>query len=387
MLRELIRSEHVKNAIIFCNRKRDVAILLKSLLKHGFNAGALHGDMDQMSRTATLDAFREGRITLLAASDVAARGLDIPDVSHIFNFDVPWQSDDYVHRIGRTGRAGKEGRSLTLVTPDDVKQLKDIEKMLGAPITWIGDAPSADDIASGPSAVAAVAADAAAGRPRCAPSRAAAQRRPVPQRSASATRAQRRGDEAAPAGARGRTGCTQRSEQPQPALSRAPSSRRRSARIAIAASTTLSGIGKPGRPRPHGRPRAHGGAAPSARGDRRPQRGDRPARPEDARRQARRSSFAGQAGPPALGAASATCPTATGRSHTVTGRPRRSRAGLPEEDHAHATERERLVSSRNCASASISGTQCAKLVAVLRAGSPARPTGMTGASCVLSLRA
>jgi superfamily II DNA/RNA helicase len=149
VLRELIRSEHVKNAIIFCNRKRDVAILLKSLQKHGFNAGALHGDMDQMSRMATLDAFREGRITLLAASDVAARGLDIPDVSHIFNFDVPWQSDDYVHRIGRTGRAGKEGRSLTLVTPDDIKQLKDIEKMLGAPVTWIGEPPSAEDIASG----------------------------------------------------------------------------------------------------------------------------------------------------------------------------------------------------------------------------------------------
>src|SRR5712671_1833617 len=149
VLRDLIRSEHVKNAIIFCNRKRDVAILLKSLLKHGFNAGALHGDMDQMSRMATLDAFREGRITLLAASDVAARGLDIPDVSHIFNFDVPWQSDDYVHRIGRTGRAGKEGRSLTLVTPEDFKQLKDIEKMLGAPVTWIGEAPSEEDIASG----------------------------------------------------------------------------------------------------------------------------------------------------------------------------------------------------------------------------------------------
>jgi len=149
MLRELIRTENVKNAIIFCNRKRDVAILLKSLQKHSFNAGALHGDMDQMSRTATLDAFREGRITLLAASDVAARGLDIPDVSHIFNFDVPWQSDDYVHRIGRTGRAGKEGRSLTLVTPDDIKQLKDIERMLGAPVTWIGDPPSAEDLASG----------------------------------------------------------------------------------------------------------------------------------------------------------------------------------------------------------------------------------------------
>jgi superfamily II DNA/RNA helicase len=149
VLRELIGSEHVKNAIIFCNRKRDVAILLKSLLKHGFNAGALHGDMDQMSRMATLDAFREGRITLLAASDVAARGLDIPDVSHIFNFDVPWQSDDYVHRIGRTGRAGKEGRSLTLVTPDDTLRLTDIERMLGAPVTWIGDPPSAEDMENG----------------------------------------------------------------------------------------------------------------------------------------------------------------------------------------------------------------------------------------------
>jgi superfamily II DNA/RNA helicase len=149
VLRDLIRSEQVKNAIIFCNRKRDVAILLKSLQKHGFNAGALHGDMDQMSRMATLDAFREGRITLLAASDVAARGLDIPDVSHIFNFDVPWQADDYVHRIGRTGRAGKEGRSLTIVTIEDIKQLKDIEKMLGAPVAWIGVPPSEEDMAAG----------------------------------------------------------------------------------------------------------------------------------------------------------------------------------------------------------------------------------------------
>jgi superfamily II DNA/RNA helicase len=149
MLRELIRTEQVKNAIIFCNRKRDVAILLKSLQKHGFNAGALHGDMDQMSRMATLDAFREGRITLLAASDVAARGLDIPDVSHIFNFDVPWQADDYVHRIGRTGRAGKEGRSLTIVTIEDIRQLKDIEKMLGTPVAWIGDPPSDEDMAAG----------------------------------------------------------------------------------------------------------------------------------------------------------------------------------------------------------------------------------------------
>ena len=149
VLRELIQQLDVKNAIIFCNRKRDVAILLKSLLKHGFNAGALHGDMDQSSRTATLDAFREGRITLLAASDVAARGLDIPDVSHIFNFDVPWQPDDYVHRIGRTGRAGKEGFSATLVTADDLKSVAAIGKLIGEETKWIGDAPDADTIAEG----------------------------------------------------------------------------------------------------------------------------------------------------------------------------------------------------------------------------------------------
>ncbi len=149
VLRGLIQQLDVKNAIIFCNRKRDVAILLKSLLKHGFNAGALHGDMDQSSRTATLDAFRDGRITLLAASDVAARGLDIPDVSHIFNFDVPWQPDDYVHRIGRTGRAGKEGFSATLVTADDLKSVAAIGKLIGEETKWIGDAPDADTIAEG----------------------------------------------------------------------------------------------------------------------------------------------------------------------------------------------------------------------------------------------
>jgi len=103
--------------------------------------------MDQKNRTETLDKFRAGELMLLAASDVAARGLDIPDVSHIFNFDLPWQSDDYVHRIGRTGRAGKEGHSLSLVTADDLKSLKDIEKMLGEPVVWIGEAPSEEDYA------------------------------------------------------------------------------------------------------------------------------------------------------------------------------------------------------------------------------------------------
>ncbi len=149
ILRELIRGENVKNAIIFCNRKRDVAILLKSLLKHGFNAGALHGDMDQKSRMETLDKFRSGEITFLAASDVAARGLDIPDVSHVFNFDMPWDADDYVHRIGRTGRAGKEGNSVGLVTADDLKILTAVEKVAGATSQWIGEPPTEQDFAEG----------------------------------------------------------------------------------------------------------------------------------------------------------------------------------------------------------------------------------------------
>ncbi len=146
-LRKLIGEVNVKNAIIFCNRKVDVAILHRSLVKHGFSAGALHGDMDQKNRMETLDKFRSGDLMLLAASDVAARGLDIPDVSHIFNFDLPWQPDDYVHRIGRTGRAGKEGCSTSLVTADELKSLKDIEKMLGEDVVWIGPSPSAEDYA------------------------------------------------------------------------------------------------------------------------------------------------------------------------------------------------------------------------------------------------
>lgn len=109
-LRDLLRSQDdIKNGIIFCNRKRDVATLFRSLDKHGFSVGALHGDMDQHSRTQMLDGFRNNKIQLLVASDVAARGLDIPDVSHVFNFDVPIHAEDYVHRIGRTGRAGRAG--------------------------------------------------------------------------------------------------------------------------------------------------------------------------------------------------------------------------------------------------------------------------------------
>ncbi len=135
VLRKLIReAADFKNAIIFCNRKRDVAILHRSLERHGFNAGALHGDMDQRSRTSTLDDFRKDRLTLLVASDVAARGLDIPAVSHIFNFDVPTHADDYIHRIGRTGRAGLTGTAITIATPIDRKYVAAIEKLTGQPI-------------------------------------------------------------------------------------------------------------------------------------------------------------------------------------------------------------------------------------------------------------
>lgn len=142
VLRDLIRdATDLKNAIIFCNRKRDVQILYRSLEKHGFNVGALHGDMDQRARTATLEGFRNGRIAVLVASDVAARGLDIPDVSHVFNYDVPVHAEDYVHRIGRTGRAGRLGTAIMLVSDLDQKHLAAIERLTRQTIPWMGEPP------------------------------------------------------------------------------------------------------------------------------------------------------------------------------------------------------------------------------------------------------
>lgn len=129
-LRTLIRNEDVKNAIIFCNRKRDVDILAKSLIRHGFDAAALHGDMDQSVRTATLEKFKKGEIGILVASDVAARGLDVQGLTHVFNFDVPTHPEDYVHRIGRTGRAGMNGRAFTLVAGEDGKYLSAITRLI-----------------------------------------------------------------------------------------------------------------------------------------------------------------------------------------------------------------------------------------------------------------
>jgi superfamily II DNA/RNA helicase len=152
-LRHLLReAKDLQNAIIFCNRKREVALLYKSLQKHGFSVGALHGDMDQSARTAALDQFRKGEIPLLVASDVAARGLDIPATSHVFNFDVPHHADDYVHRIGRTGRAGRAGTAISLVTPLDQKSIVAIEKLIGQsiPRADIGPATRPVDAATAP---------------------------------------------------------------------------------------------------------------------------------------------------------------------------------------------------------------------------------------------
>ena len=133
-LRRIVRGQTVTNGIVFCNRKTDVDIVYKSFSKHGFSVAALHGDLPQPVRMKTLDSFRAGDVQLLVASDVAARGLDIPAVSHVFNFDVPHHADDYVHRIGRTGRAGRQGHAFMLVGPADAKYVGAIEKLTGKPI-------------------------------------------------------------------------------------------------------------------------------------------------------------------------------------------------------------------------------------------------------------
>jgi superfamily II DNA/RNA helicase len=136
-LRNLLRTQtNVKNGIVFANRKTTVALLEKSLRKHGFSVGALHGDMDQSARLKMLAAFRNNEVTYLIASDVAARGLDIPEVSHVFNFDVPIHAEDYVHRVGRTGRAGREGHAFTMVTREEAKHLRAIETLINKEIEY-----------------------------------------------------------------------------------------------------------------------------------------------------------------------------------------------------------------------------------------------------------
>ncbi|ETX14542.1 DEAD/DEAH box helicase [Roseivivax halodurans JCM 10272] len=140
-LRMLIEAEGEKltNAIVFCNRKVDVDVVAKSLKKYGVDAAPIHGDLDQSQRTRTLDGFRNGDLKILVASDVAARGLDVPSVSHVFNYDVPGHAEDYVHRIGRTGRAGRAGKAITICAPKDEKNLEDVEKLIEKQIPKIED--------------------------------------------------------------------------------------------------------------------------------------------------------------------------------------------------------------------------------------------------------
>ncbi len=142
-LRALLGQEEVRTAIIFCNRKTTVRELNKSLKQHGFASGEIHGDMDQPARLAELERFKKGDVNILVASDVAARGLDVKGVSHVFNYDAPWHPDDYVHRIGRTGRGGATGVAYTFVGPDDAENIENIEKLTGQTIARIADVPEA----------------------------------------------------------------------------------------------------------------------------------------------------------------------------------------------------------------------------------------------------
>jgi superfamily II DNA/RNA helicase len=145
VLKDLLAAEDVKNAIVFCNRKTTVRELASSLRRARFAAGQIQGDMDQAQRIAEFDRFKAGDINILVASDVAARGLDVKGVSHVFNFDVPWQPDDYVHRIGRTGRAGATGVAITLATRADAELVDRIEKLTGQKIARAGKPPKAEE--------------------------------------------------------------------------------------------------------------------------------------------------------------------------------------------------------------------------------------------------
>lgn len=159
VLRHLLRTDNVSTAIVFANRKTTVRELAKSLKQHGFSAGEIHGDMDQSSRIAELDRFKAGAINILVASDVAARGLDVKGVSHVFNFDTPWHPDDYVHRIGRTGRAGASGRAFTFVAKEDAEAIANVEKLTGGEIPLFALDKAADGAAPVRSSRTAAASD------------------------------------------------------------------------------------------------------------------------------------------------------------------------------------------------------------------------------------
>ena len=182
VLREILRHEEFKNAIVFCNRKTTVRELTTSLKRSGFSVGQIQGDMDQSDRIAEFERFKTDQINVLVASDVAARGLDVKGVSHVVNFDVPWQPDDYIHRIGRTGRAGMKGISITLATREDADAVAAIEKLVGTKITRVGDAKAAES--SPPQ-------DEKAEQPRERRERAPRQRKEAPKKEPRAERSQR----------------------------------------------------------------------------------------------------------------------------------------------------------------------------------------------------
>jgi superfamily II DNA/RNA helicase len=230
-LRDLLEADEVRTAIVFCNRKTTVRDLSASLKRHRLRVGQIHGDMEQADRIRELDRFRAGDINILVASDVAARGLDIKGVSHVFNFDVPWHPDDYVHRIGRTGRAGSKGIAITLVTPEDQEAIVQIEKLTGQKI-----ARAAARTPVGPERHAE-----ADGAPHAEPERepqprAASRRRPAPDPSDGATRRRppRQADELRPSA-------------PRPRRDRRPAERERTAALP-AESTTGPGFGEAGVP-------------------------------------------------------------------------------------------------------------------------------------------
>ena len=183
-LRDLLRQEEVTNAIVFCNRKTTVRELNKSLRSYGFSSGEIHGDIDQSARIAELDRFKSGEVTILVASDVAARGLDIKGVSHVFNFDAPWHPDDYVHRIGRTGRAGASGVAYTFVSKEDAEAIDNIQKLIGTSIDYAAGSGGSDDLAGGD------AQDGAAPKPRASRSRARKTDKPVIEKVATEVQAQ-----------------------------------------------------------------------------------------------------------------------------------------------------------------------------------------------------
>ncbi len=195
-LRTLLDREEVTNAIIFCNRKTTVRELNKMLRGAGYKSGEIHGDMEQPQRLAELELFKRGEVTILVASDVAARGLDIKGVSHVFNYDAPWHPDDYVHRIGRTGRAGATGTAYTLITPEDAENIDNIEKLTGQTI-------ERDPVGGARPAAAPASASASAASPAPAPTSTPArdEQAPAPRRE----RAPRRQTAAAaPAGSEAR---------------------------------------------------------------------------------------------------------------------------------------------------------------------------------------